>query len=452
MFLNELTQREEEGRPIQVGIIGAGKFGGGLCTQISQMKGMRVALVADLDEEVARRGYTANGFETNSIRKTVTETEVCDAIRAGAPAITSDATLVCQSELIDVVVDTTGSPQAGAVLGISAISHGKHLIMVNVEADVCIGPYLRRLADEKGVVYSLVDGDQPGCIMNMVNWARALGFEIVAAGRGTIYQDGDFEGTPETVPERFGFSEEMMERRHVNLRMFNSFRDGTKAQTEMTALANAAGLVPDIRGMHEPSVNLEDIPKKFSLKTEGGLLSQHGVVELANSIEADGKTSLSNPLNMGVFVVIRAEHPHIQEDLVSYFVHAGGNGYNYLLYRPYHLVAVEAPMSIASAVFRGEATGLTLPNPTAELITVAKRDLSKGEMLDGGGGYTVNGLCEKADIARNQNLLPLAFASNVRLKQDINKLSPITYDMVEIDENSELLKLRRKQDALVWGE
>jgi predicted homoserine dehydrogenase-like protein len=330
----------------------------------------------------------------------------------------------------------------------SAITHGKHVVMVNVEADVTVGPILSSLADSADVVYTLVDGDQPGSTMNIVEWARTLGFEIVAAGRGTIFYGDDRQGTPDTVPQRFGFSDEMLIRRTINLKMYNSFRDGSKAQIEMTALANAAGLVPDVRGMHEPSVNLADIPVRFSLKEEGGLLSQHGVVELANSVAEDGVTMLDDPIRMGVFVVVRSEHPFIQEDLASYYVHTGGGGgMNFLLYRPYHLVTVPAPMSILKAVFNGEPTGAARHTPTAEAITVAKRNLKAGEVLDGSGGYTVNGLCEKADIARAENLLPMGLSSGARLVQAVAQGQAITYDMVELDEGSFVLKLRRLQDA-----
>ena len=451
MIHEALARRAEENNPIRVGVIGAGKFGAALVTQISQMRGMVAVLVADVNLATARDSFQNNGYTPDQIREVNSELAVEAAIRAGQPAICQDGLLVCRCELIEVVVDTTGSPEAGAIFGVEALKHRKHLVMVNVEADVCIGPYLRRLADDQGVVYSQVDGDQPGCTMNLVNWARSLGFEIVAAGRGTVYYEGDFEGTPDSVPERFGFTQEMIERRHINLHMFNSFRDGTKAQTEMVALANAAGLVPDLRGMHEPSVNLEDIPKRFSLESEGGMLSQHGVVELANSVAEDGKTRLPDGLEMGVFAVIRSEHPFIAEDLGMYFLHEGGNGKNFLLQRPYHLVAVEAPISIAQAALYGVATGSTLPTPTAELITVAKRDLKEGETLDGSGGYTVNGICERADVAHQETLLPLAFAKNVVLNQAVCKGNPITWDMVDQVADTQLLELRKKQDALLWG-
>ena len=217
----------------------------------------------------------------------------------------------------------------------------------------------------------------------------------------------------------------------------------------MTSLANMAGLPPDVRGMHEPSVNIEDIAKVFSLQEEGGILNRHGVVELANSVATDGRTMLDDPLRMGVFVVIRTDHPFTQEDLAGYNLYPGGNGKNYLLYRPYHLVAVEAPISIAKAALYGQPTGAPLPTPVADVITVAKRNLKAEEVLDGSGGYTVNGLIEKAEIARAENLLPLGLAYDVKLKSDVSQGEAISYDMVELNEASFVLKLRRLQDATV---
>jgi predicted homoserine dehydrogenase-like protein len=202
--------------------------------------------------------------------------------------------------------------------------------------------------------------------------------------------------------------------------------------------------------MHEPSVNIQDIARAFSLQPEGGLLSRHGVIELANSVAEDGRTKLPNGLGMGVFCVIRTDHPFTQEDLGAYFLAAGGDGHNFLLWRPYHLVAVEAPISIASAALYGVATGSALPTPTTEVITVAKRSLKAGEELDGGGGYTVVGLCEKAEVARVENLLPLGLSQGAKLKQDVPLGGAIRYDMVDLDEKSFVLQLRRLQDATVW--
>ncbi|MEM7028291.1 MAG: SAF domain-containing protein [Chloroflexota bacterium] len=450
MFSQALAQRHTENNPIRVGIIGAGKFGAGLAAQISQMKGMEASVIADLDLERSKNAFKISRIPEDVVQEATTAKAIDAAIHSGKRVVTNDGFLVAQAELIDVVVEITGVPNVGARIAYEAIERKKHVVMVTVEADVTVGALLRRMADKAGVVYTAVDGDQPGATMNIVDWATSLGFEIVAAGRGTTFFHDDRAGIPDSVPERFGFSEELIERRTINFKMFNSFRDGSKAQIEMTALANMAGLVPDIRGMHEPSVNLADIPQRFSLKEEGGLLSQHGVVELANSIADDGRSRLPDPLKMGVFAVVRTEHPFTQEDLIEYYVHPGGDRHNFLLYRPYHLVAVTAPISILKAVIYNQPTGSPLPTPTADVITVAKRDLKAGETLDGSGGYMVNGLCEKATVARAENLLPLGLADDAKLKQDVPKGAAISYDMVEPVSDSFIFKLRQQQDDLVW--
>ncbi len=447
-FLEVLARRHAEGNPIRVGIIGAGKFGGGLMAQLSQMKGMEAGAVADLDTGRALQTYAACGIPREAVVTVSSAEQASDAIRAGKRAIAEDALAVIGCDQVDVVVDATGVPEAGARNGVAAIENGKHLVMVNVETDVTVGSILRRKADRAGVVYTLVDGDQPGCTVQMVDWAKTLGFEIVAAGRGTEYFAEDRSGTPDSVKERFQFDDETMSRRSINVKMYNSFRDGTKAQLEMTALANMTGLTPDVRGMHEPSANLADIPRLFSLKEEGGLLSRHGVVELANSVADDGHTMLPDPLRMGVFVVIRTHHPFTREDLTSYHCHVGGEGGNFLLYRPYHLVAVEAPMSIAAAVLQGAATGAPLDRPVADVVAVAKRDLKQGETLDAGGGYTVNGEIERAEFAKAQNLMPLGLSAGAKLKRDVSVGEAIPYDAVTLDEESFVLQLRREQDAI----
>ena len=448
MISQLLAQREAESNPIRVGIVGTGKFGAGLVAQISQMKGMVTAAIADINARNARYAYTSSGADSQEIRTAETGDELEDAVGAGKPVIVEDGMALTDCESIDVIVEATGLPEVGARHAFRALSNGKHVVMVNVEADVTVGPFLRRTADAAGAVYTMVDGDQPAVTWNIIEWARSLGLEIVAAGRGTVYYADDFEGTPETAAARFGFTEEHIERRTINLKMFNSFRDGTKAQVEMTALANAAGLEPDVRGMHEPSVNLEDIPVRFSLQEEGGLLSRHGVVELANSVGEDGVSMLPNPLKMGVFAVVRSEHPFTREDLAYNGCHVGGDGRNFLLYRPYHLVAVPAPLSIARAVLLNTSNGSCAPTATAECITVAKRALRAGEELDGGGGYTVVGQCEKAPAARQQGLLPLGLADGAILKRGIAKGEAIGYEDVSLNEGSFVLKMRRLQDAL----
>ncbi|MCY4081948.1 MAG: hypothetical protein OXF54_17020 [Caldilineaceae bacterium] len=452
MISQLLAQRAAQSNPIRVGVIGTGKFGAGLVAQISQMQGMEVSAIADINAHNARYAYVSSGAREEDIRTAETGDELEDAVRAGKPVVVEDGITLTECESIEVVVESTGLPEVGARHAFQALSSHKHVVMVNVEADVTVGPFLRRTADAAGVVYTMVDGDQPAVTWNIVEWARSLGLEIVAAGRGTIYFEDDFEGTPETAAARFGFTEEHIERRTINLKMFNSFRDGTKAQVEMTALANAAGLVPDRRGMHEPSVNLEEIPVRFSLREEGGLLSRHGVVELANSVADDGRSMLPNALKMGVFAVVRTEHPFTREDLAYHGCHVGGEGKNFLLYRPYHLVAVPAPLSIARAVLFDAANGSCASTPTAECIAVAKRDLRAGEELDGGGGYRVVGQCEKAKVAQEEGLLPLGLADGAVVKRAIGKGEAIGYSDVELNEDSFVLRMRRLQDDLVGHE
>ena len=444
-----LEEREKAGRPVRVGIIGTGKFGGGLVTQISRMKGMVVAAIADIVPENAHDAYkTAYGEVEVGTADSPLALE--EAVRAGKFTVVEDGLQVAQADGLDVVVEATGLTEVGARMASATLEAGNHLVMVNVETDVTIGALLQRKAASAGVVYSLVDGDQPGVTMNIIEWAWSLGFEIVAAGRGTELFADDPQGTPDNVPERFGFDAETLERRKINLKMYNSFRDGTKAQVEATAIANMAGLVPDVRGMHEPSCNLADIPQQCSLVAEGGLLSQHGVVELANSVAEDGQTMLDNPLRMGVFVVIRADHPFIVEDLSNYHVLRGGDGKNFLLYRPYHLVAVEAPITIARVALYGLPTGTPRARPSADVVAVAKRDLRAGERLDGGGGYMVLGASEKATVARDQRLLPLGLADGAVLKRDLRQGEAVDYDSVELAEDSLVLQLRREQDQMVW--
>ncbi|MEE2657132.1 MAG: hypothetical protein VX733_01430 [Candidatus Latescibacterota bacterium] len=450
LYSHMLQQRQEQSNPIRVGVIGTGKFGGGLVVQLAQVPGMVTSVVADLDIDRARRALITSGAAEADVVAPTSVGELADAVRQGRPAAVDDSALLAGCQALDVVVDATGVPDAGARHAVTAIDAGNHVIMVNIEADVTVGAALARRARSAGVVYSLVDGDQPGCIMEIVEWATSLGFEIVAAGRGTVYLDSDREGTPESIQDRFGFDDDTMSRRTINPHMYNSFRDGTKAQLEMTALANMTGLPPDVRGMHEPSANLEDIPRIFSLKEEGGLLSQRGVVELANSVAEDGVTPLDNPLRMGVFVVIRAEHDFIREDLTNYHCYPGGEG-NFLLYRPYHLVAVEAPLSIARCVLYNLSTGAPHERPAADLITVAKRDLKAGEILEGGGGHTVNGIIEKAEIAHRERLLPLGLSKGAVLARDVAASEAVARADVESLPDSYVGELREQQDQLVWG-
>lgn len=441
-----LAARCAADNPIRVGLIGAGKFGVGLAVQLAGMDGIELAAVADLDLARARHAYAAAGAAADDVRTADSAAAAERAVARRRPCISPDGLAVAACAPVEIVVEATGSPEAGAVMADAAIAHGKHVVMANVEADVTVGALLRRKADRAGVVYTLVDGDQPGAIMNLVRWARLLGFEIVAAGRGTVMRPDDRAGTPDTVPERFGFAPDLMARRTINPRMYNSFRDGTKAQIEMAAVANMTGLVPDVRGMHEPAVNLQDIPRVFSLQEEGGLLARRGVVELANSVAQDGISLLPQALKMGVFVVIRTAHPYIREDLQEYMGFSGGRGDSFLLYRPYHLVAVTAPLSLLRAALLREPTGQPALQPCAEVVAAAKKDLPAGAVLDGGGGYAVVGLADTAARARAANLLPLGLCSGAELTVPVRAGDVIRRDMVSLTAATPVHRLRREQD------
>ncbi len=445
-----LAQRQREGRPVTYALIGAGRFGTTIAAQTGQMPGLRLAVVCDLNLEAARAAWAAAGVPGASVVHARTPDAVADAVRSGRPVVTEDLEAAAGAP-VEVVVEATGRPAAAARAALTAIAHGHHVVMVTVEADVLIGPLLRRQADRAGVVYTLADGDQPAVTKRLVDWAATLGYTIVAAGRGTRFFPEDAEGVPEEAFARYGYDPDLVARRRLNPKMYNSFRDGSKAQIEMCALANATGLVPDKRGMHEPSATIADLPRLFRLRSQGGLLSREGVVDLANAIAPDGRTELPNNIAIGVWVVVRTDNPLLHEDLGFYGLPAAVEGQTAALYRPYHLCGVETPYSILEAALLHQATCAPLPQPVAEVITVAKRDLEPGTILDGSGGRYVRGLIERAEIARAENLLPLGLADGVRLNVAVGKGQPIRWDMVAIDESDFLVRLRRQQEA-TWAE
>jgi len=448
MIYRRLRQLEAAGEEIKIGVVGAGKFGTDVVTKAFQMPGMRAAIIADIKADNAFEAYAISGIGKEDVVVANTLAEANDAIARGRFVFTEDSLVVTQSD-IDVVFEVTGGPDNGSLVAYHAITNGKHIVMVNVEADVTVGPILKKMADAAGVVYSCAYGDQPGVIMELYDWADALGFEVVVAGRGTKRYPFDREGTPDDTFERYGFEEEWITSRRLNPYMYTSFRDGTKSQIESTCVANMTGLVPDIRGMHEPGVNIPDLPKVFALKEDGGILNQSGVVDLANCVASDGKTILEKHVAVGVFIVISTDVLRFREEF-PYWLHVGSNGKYATLYREYHLCGMEAPLTAAWAAIYHEPTGAPIGAPVADVFAVAKRDIKTGEKLDGSGGYTVYGLIDRAEIVRGENLLPLGLSYGVPTVCDIPKGTPITYDMVEPDESSFTLTLRRMQDAYRW--
>jgi predicted homoserine dehydrogenase-like protein len=431
-------------------------MGRGVVDQVATMTGMRVRALADMDVERAVRGFTENGWSRDDVVVTDREGEGQDALRAGKAVATADPTLVPRLD-VECIAECTGSPEAGARVAEEAIANRRHVVMLNVEADIVVGALLQKRAREAGVVYTLAAGDQPGAIFEMVDWARTLGWRIVCAGRGTVLFPDDHHATPEKYLE-------IAQRNRMNPKMYNEFRDGTKSQLEMVAVSNVLGLPPAKRGMHEPFCKWQDLGKVFSLRKDGGLLDEEGVVDMANAVDGSGRYVHEDKVFPGVFVVVTSDHPGVRSTMGSLFEPGFGGtpqqwGPNWGLFRPYHLACIEVPMSMARALVEGLPTGdweaLGPPGapadrgPVAELITVAKKDLAPGDELDGGGGYTVYGLAERADVARRDNLLPFGFAyEGSRVRRPIKADQALTWDDVEVDRSGFLYELRQEQDQL----
>ena len=444
MFLSELRSRAAD--PAPIGVVGVGRMGRGIVDQVATMVGIRVVAAADLDGERALRAFIENGWERDRVAVTDRLDRAVDALRAGLAVATEDPLLVPRLP-VEAVAEATGDPETGALVADLAIGEGRHVVMLNVEADAVVGPLLARRARRRGVVYTLAAGDQPGAIFEMAEWARTLGFEIVCAGRGTVRFPDDRHATPETYAD-------IAARNRMNPKMYNEFRDGTKSQLEMVAVSNVLRMPPARRGMHEPFCTWQDLGRTFALRDDGGLLETPGVVDMANAVDDQGVYVHQDKVFPGVFVVVTSPHAGVRSAMAALFEPGFGGtpqqwGPNWGLFRPYHLACVEVPMSIARAILHGRPTGELEGGPVAELIAVAKRDLRPGDELDGGGGYTVYGLSERIAEARRERLLPFGFAyEGARVRRPVAADHPLSWDDVEIDPSGPLLALRREQDRL----
>lgn len=421
---DKLARLEEAGRPIHVGIIGAGQMGTEIISTIGEMKGMETTVVVDLSEDAAIGGYAhskkkADIVFTGDIREA--EKAVCE----GRNIASTDYTLATRLSRVDAVIDATGSTEMGAVISMDSINHKKHIVMMNVECDVTIGPILRQLADNGGVVYSLAAGDEPAAIVELYRFADALGFEVIAAGKGknnplNIYS------TPDTEREK-------AEKRQMSAKMLCEFVDGSKTAVEMAAVSNATGLVPDVRGMHGAKASVETLNRVFVPKGDGGVLDHRGIVDFAVGVHP------------GVFLVVTTDNMRLRHGLVQRDM---GDGPYYTLFRPFHLCSIEVPLTVAQCVLYGESSGHPGKRPVSECIAVAKTDLEEGRRLDGIGEYCYRGSIERYDTAKEQKLLPLGLAKGCVLTRDVPKDTVITCDMIDAVPESTLLHLRRLQDEM----
>jgi predicted homoserine dehydrogenase-like protein len=435
-----LHNRAVDGKPIRIGVIGAGKFGTMFLAQARTTRGMHVVAVADLAESRARRALSEAGFE----EKGSSAPSIADAFTSGATHVTEDAEVLISAEGIDVVVEATGSPSAGVQHALRCFDHGHHVVMVNVEADALAGPLLARRAQEAGVVYSLAYGDQPAIICEMVDWARATGFEVVCAGKGTKYLPAYHASTPETVWEHYGFTEEQVKSGRLNPRMFNSFLDGTKSAIEMAAVANATGLTPAPEGLAFPPAGTDELAAVCRPRQDGGSLHHAGTVEVVSSLERDGRP-VERDLRWGVYVTFKAATDYVARCFSEYGLVTDESGYYAALYRPFHLIGLELGISVAQATLRGEATGA----PTgfrADVVATAKRDLASGERLDGEGGYCVYGRLMPAEASMVLGALPVGLAQGVSLRKAVAKGGVVRWSDVTIDESQKPVRLRREME------
>lgn len=441
MIQQKLLRREAAGNPIRVGWVGAGRMITGAICQTSLMTGIRNAVICDLHPEAAIRAYEINGVKRTDIIITDDVGVANDAIRGGKPVVTQNSHLMPELDL-DSVVEGTGVPEVGAEVAFRCIQGGKHILMLNVEADVVIGPILHRMAERAGVVYSVSSGDEPGLITELVDRWGGLGFEIVAVGKTPAsLAKLDFYATPETVAADAAALK-------VNPHFLVTFRDTTKTAIEMACISNATGLIPDVRGMHGPVAGIKDMARLFRLKTEGGLLNHRGVVDYARPLLLpDGSVDFVHSVTPGVFVVVRTPHPQIQEDLSYWNVERAGDHFTF--YTPYHLVTNEIPLSIVWAVEDREPTVVPRFGLVTECLGAAKADLKAGAMLDGGGGYTLYAVNDLACVAKRENCVPFGLLDQARLLKDVKRDQVITYDMVDLKANTMLFHLRKIQDEMI---
>jgi predicted homoserine dehydrogenase-like protein len=437
-----LRARADRGQPIRIGVIGAGKFGTMFLAQLLRTPGMHLVGVADLAPERARDSLLKVGAAPDRLAaKSWTE-----ALDRGTTHIGDDALGLIATAGLDVVVEATGVPAAGIRHALAAIEHGKHIIMVNVEADVLAGPLLARRAAQAGIVYGMAYGDQPALIAELVDWARASGFDVVAAGKGTKYLPAFHASTPDTVWGHYGLSPEQAALGGMNPQMFNSFLDGTKSGLEMAAVANATGLIPSPDGVGFPACGVDDLPRLLKPKSEGGLLHHKGQVEVISSLERDGRPVFRD-LRWGVYVVFEAPTDYVVRCFAEYGMVTDPSGRYAALYRPYHLIGLEVGISVAAAALRGEASGSS-DAFHGDVVAVAKRPLAAGEMLDGEGGFTVWGRLMPAEASLAKGALPIGLAHKVKLTRAIAEGEIVGWADVVIDESAEPVRIRREMERL----
>nr|WP_196108429.1 MULTISPECIES: NAD(P)H-dependent oxidoreductase [unclassified Ochrobactrum] len=426
----DMQARADSGRPIRIGLIGSGEMGTDIVTRVAHMPGIEIGAISELRIPNALKAVDIAFQEEGHGREVSTASDLTAAMEAHKVAVTDNADLILENELIDVVIDATGVPAVGAEIGLRAMEHGKHLVMMNVEADVTIGAYLKAEAERLGVTYSLGAGDEPSSCMELIEFVTAMGHPIVAAGKG--------KNNPlniDAVPDQYI---EEATRRNMNVRMLVEFVDGSKTMVEMAAIANATGLVPDRAGMHGPAATLDQLNKTLIPEKDGGVLSKVGVVDY----------SIGKGVAPGVFVVADMSHPRISERMEDLKM---GKGPYFTFHRPYHLTSLEVPLTCARVVLYGKPDMVPLSKPVAEVAAVAKKDMQPGEKLDAIGEYCYRAWIMTSGEARSAHAIPCGLLQGGSVTRPIKKGELITYDNAAVAPGSRIAELRARQDKLVYG-
>ena len=434
----KLKQREQN--PLRIGVIGAGKFGAMYIAQVPRTPGVHLVGIADLSpasakENLQRVGWEPSRYSAPSLEK---------ALKENRTHVSDDWQALVAHPGVDIIIESTGNPLAAVEHALAAFRSGKHVVMVTVEADAFCGPLLAKKAAEAGVVYSLAYGDQPAIICDLVDWARAAGFPVVAAGRGHKWLPHFAQSTPETVWGHYGLTPEQAKLGGLNPKMFNSFLDGSKPSLETTAVCNATGLTPAPEGLLYPPGSVDEIPALMRPRQEGGVLHHKGQVEVISSLRRDG-AEIPYDIRFGVFVVFEGESEYIRRCFMEYGVKTDPSGRYACMYKRWHLIGLEVGISVASVGLRGEPTGC----PTgwrADAVAVAKKNLLAGEILDGEGGYTVVGRLMPAAGSLAQGCLPLGLAHGCKLLRPVAAGQPLRWSDVAIDAASSAVRARREME------
>ena len=430
MFLEKkINELIDNNKTVNVTLIGAGKFGSMFLSQAPYTKGLNVFTICDLNIDKAKKACREVGWSEDQINNII---------------FTEDFEKAINDDEVDVVVEATGHPSSGIKHARTCFKYGKHVIMVNVEADVLAGPSLSAEANSAEVVFSMAYGDQPSLTLEIIEWARASGFKVTAAGKGTKYLPEYHYSTPKTVWDHYGLTSDEAEKAGMNSKMFNSFLDGTKSSLEMSAIANASGLNVPNTGLLFPPCGMDDLASLLKEKNKGGILEKNEQVEVVSSLERDGRPVFKD-LRWGVYAVLQAPNDYAASCFKQYGMNTDQSGEFSAMYKPFHLIGMELNTSIFSAALLKLPTGQT-KYFKGDVVSVSKRNLKKGEKLDGEGGFTVWGKLIPASTSLNLQALPIGLANDMYLKNDINKDKIITWNDVEFDTNNEIIRYRHQME------